>query len=280
MRSLILGVLGRSLRLYPLKLHAFVFMSNHYHLLVTVRDSLQLAQFMNYLNSNLAREAGRLHDWREKFWGRRYQAIVVSEEESAQVNRIRYLLSHGCKEGLVARPGQWPGAHSVKALVSGQVLEGRWIDRTKECLARARRGRSRRVKVEELETVKLDPLPCWKSLARDRYRRAISDLVHEIEEETAARHSREGTRPLGVKAVVTQDPHARPERIKRTWRPAFHAASKQARRNLVDAYGWFVKIYLAAAESRRNGNYRARFPEGSFPPRPPFVERRASLAPG
>ena len=110
LRTLVLGVLGRSLRLYAVRLHAFVFLSNHYHMLLSVEDSLQLAQFMNYLNSNVAREAGRLHRWREKFWGRRYQAIVISEEEPAQVDRLRYLLSQGCKEGLVARPQDWPGA--------------------------------------------------------------------------------------------------------------------------------------------------------------------------
>ena len=93
---------------------------------------------MNYLNSNLAREAGRLYRWREKFWGRRYQAIVVSEEEAAQVNRLRYLLSQGCKEGLVARPRDWPGAQCVEALVEGVSLEGLWFDRTREYAARVR----------------------------------------------------------------------------------------------------------------------------------------------
>jgi len=29
------------------------------------------------------REIGKLHDWREKFWARRYRSIVVSHEESA-----------------------------------------------------------------------------------------------------------------------------------------------------------------------------------------------------
>ena len=56
-----------------------------------------MAQFMGHFNSNLAREAGRLAHWREKFWGRRYQAIPISEEEAAQSERLRYILAHGCK---------------------------------------------------------------------------------------------------------------------------------------------------------------------------------------
>src|SRR6202022_4709352 len=75
----------------------------------------QLASFMGHFNSNLAREAGRLVRWREKFWGRRYQAIPISEEEAAQVERLRYVLAHGCKEGLVERLRDWPGVSAVRA---------------------------------------------------------------------------------------------------------------------------------------------------------------------
>ena len=56
---------------------------------MTVASAQRLASFMNYLNSNLAREAGRLIRWREKFWGRRYQAILVSQEAEAQIGRLR-----------------------------------------------------------------------------------------------------------------------------------------------------------------------------------------------
>lgn len=102
LREITLGVLGRAQRLYGMSICGFVFLSNHYHLLVWTRDAEQLARFVGYLNSKLAREVGRIHAWREKVWGRRYQAIVVSDEEGAQVERLFYLLQQGCKEGHVA----------------------------------------------------------------------------------------------------------------------------------------------------------------------------------
>jgi len=37
-----------------------------------VDSAKELTDFMTYFNSNLAREAGRLVQWREKFWARRY----------------------------------------------------------------------------------------------------------------------------------------------------------------------------------------------------------------
>ncbi len=81
------GVLGRAQRLHPVRCHAAVFLSNHYHLLLSVDDANQLARFMEYVGSNLAREVKRLVDWPEHVWGRRYQAILVSEEESAWTRR-------------------------------------------------------------------------------------------------------------------------------------------------------------------------------------------------
>ena len=167
-REITLGVLARAARLYPVQVHAFAFLSNHYHLLLTIPSAERLAQFMNYLNSNLAREVGRAIRWRERFWGRRYQAILVSSEEAAQVGRLQYILSHGCKEHLVERPIDWPGAHSARALRDGLPVTGSWFDRTLEyrgARRAARRGfRLARKNIVRSETLLLVPLPCWEGL--------------------------------------------------------------------------------------------------------------------
>jgi hypothetical protein len=56
---------------------------------------------MGYVNSNFGREVARLRKWPDKVFSRRYQAILVSNEEGAQVERLRYVLGHGTKEDLV-----------------------------------------------------------------------------------------------------------------------------------------------------------------------------------
>jgi len=128
MNDVVRGVLARAARLASVAVHAPAFLSNHYHLLVSVSDAQQLSKFMNYFNSNLAREAGRLVRWREKFWGRRFQAVIVSDEEEAQVGRPAYVLAQGVKEGLVASPFDWPGVHCAQALTEGTSICGRWHD--------------------------------------------------------------------------------------------------------------------------------------------------------
>ena len=156
--EILLGALGRAQQLYRVGICAFAFVSNHFHLLLRVESTRQLALFMGHFNSNLAREAGRLVRWREKFWGRRYQAIPVSDEEGAQVERLRYVLAHGCKEDLVERLRDWPGVSAVRAILDGEPLEGLWFDRSQEHLARRQGKAFARLEFATSYTVQLESL--------------------------------------------------------------------------------------------------------------------------
>ena len=68
------GVLARAVKQSGgcVRLHAFTFASNHFHLLVWARGAA-LAGFMQYLRANLSRKVGRLVDGRGGFWERRTQ---------------------------------------------------------------------------------------------------------------------------------------------------------------------------------------------------------------
>lgn len=269
------GVLARAARVYPVRVHAFAFLSNHYHLLLTAPDAQRLAAFMNYLNSNLAREVGRAVSWRERFWGRRYQAIPVSAEESAQVERLVYLLRQGCKEGLVRRPGDWPGATSLGSLLTGEAIVGTWIDHTLEYASTRNGHRFDPRTWTSTERLELAPLPCWASVSPMEYRRRIEALVSQIEVESSRALKASGREELGVTRLRQQDPHRAPNRIKRSPAPLIHAATRSVRLAHRAAYRAFVAAFRTASEQfRRSPNARERFslfPERSFPPPGPFV---------
>ena len=274
--EVIIGVLARAQRFYEVPIHALVFMSNHYHLLISVEDACQMARFMNYVNGNLAKEVGIFNDWHEKYWSRRYQGIVVYNQEHEQVERIRYILSHGCKEGLVGSPQEWPGVNCAQALMEGISLKGLWFNRSRENNA-LRRGKAfHRLEFTAVETLTFDPLPCYHHLSKTAYRRWISEVVADITSETTARHRLEKTVPLGVRPTLAISPHERPSLPKNSWAPLFHAASKKARRELRDAYGWFVAAYREAVEKLREGDLSANFPPGSFIPSLAMIDWRYS----
>ena len=190
---------------------------------------------MGYFEANLAKEAGRLHGWRGKFWARRYRAIPISEEEDAQIARLVYLLANGCKENLVASPRDWPGANCLTRWLSSKPLEGVWFDRTKEWFARQRGVDVSPLEFAEPEHVHLSPLPCWQHLEPHQVRARIAALVRQIEEETAARHRAADTQPLGKSGVLERHPHDTPEKMSWSPAPLFHAATKEAYWDLYQA---------------------------------------------
>jgi REP element-mobilizing transposase RayT len=271
MNQIVIGALARAKRRYGVRVCSFVCVSNHLHILADVEDAQQLAKFMGHFTSKLAREVGRLTGWKEKIFGRRYQAIVVSHEEAAQLERLRYSLAHGAKEDLVERPRDWPGVHAVRALVEGEVLEGLWFDRTQEYAARRRGETFGLLQYATREVLELDPLPCWQHLSEEERRRRAASMVADIEAEAAARRKRTGRRTLGPGAIQAQSPFQQPERTKKSPAPAFHAASRRARRELRGFYAEFVAAFRDAAEKMRAGILNVAFPIGSFPPALPFV---------
>lgn len=270
LNEMIVGTLARGKQHFGVRICAVAFLSNHAHLLLEVDDAKQLSDFMGFVSSKIAREVGRRVRWREKLWGRRYSSIVVSNEPEAQIARLRYVLAHGVKEHLVARCAEWPGVHAAEALTTGRALDGYWFDRTAECRARRKGKNISAYSHARVEALAFDPLPCWRHLQPDAYRSRVTEMVAQIEADAAADRRRKGIAPLGIKAIRRQNAKRQPRRMKRSPAPAFHAATKRARRALHEAYGWFVAAYREAADLLRAGHRGASFPNGCFPPPLPF----------
>ena len=270
-REMVIGILARAQMLYPVEIHALACLSNHMHLLLSPEDSLQLADFMRHVNTNLSKEAGRLHNWSGPMFQRRYRSISISGEEAAQIDRLRYILRQGCKENLVARPADWPGAHCAEALSEGKPLTGIWFNRTAEYNARRQGQRFKPKEFADHHTLNLVPLPCWWDLAPEVVQTYVAKMVQEVERETRERHSQEGTRPLGRRAILRAHPHSSPERSKKSPAPRVHAFSQEVRRAFDRAYAAFVASFREAAARLRAGEHPCGFPEGSFPPAGPFT---------
>jgi putative transposase len=269
--DLFLGILGRAQRLHGTAIAAVSVLSSHFHLLLIVDDAQEVAGFMRDFQSWLAREVNRLTGWRGPVFERRYEMTTVTDEEPAQVERLKYVLANGVKENLVERVSQWPGVHSAEALIHGTSLEGHWIDRTRQCAAKNQGEELSREEFVFAESVVLSPIPCWAHLPADRYRERMKALVEEIDEEAARERQRSGARVLGVKAILAQDPQTRPTSLARSPAPLVHAATKAARKMFYEIYAEFVSAFRTAAEALRRGRRDVPFPIGSFPPAPPFV---------
>ena len=181
------------------------------------------------------------------------------------------MLANGVKEGLVARVTDWPGIHMLKAVLDGEPIRGTWFNRRKEYRAELQGKEIDPRLFEEEETVELSQLPCWRHLSPEVYRAQVEGLVQEIEVDAAAERKLTGRQPLGAAGILSQPPHKKPAKVKKSPAPRFHAASKAARQGLRQAYGYFVSAFREAAERLKAGDRMASFPNGCFPPGLPFV---------
>lgn len=263
-RLLILGVLARALWTYPLvQLYAFTFLSNHYHLLASALDGGSLARFIGYINSNIAREMARLHGWKGRFWNDRASVIEVVDDD-AVVDRLRYVISQGVKEGLVGHALDWTGASSTPALLGDMQLDGIWVNRDRQTRA-ARRAKPPAPKsFEELVEVRLTPIPQWAHLAADQLRARHQALVDEVEARAASTRS---APPLGMRAILAQSAFARPAESKQSRPPLCHASTEASRRGFHEIYRAFVDAFRSAANSIRERAHQLfpDFPPNGFP---------------
>ena len=235
-----------------------------------------MARFQGYLNSNLARKLGHQHDWKDRFWARRYRPTIISEEPEAQLARLKYLLANGTKENLVSSPLEWPGPNMAKAILQDESLTGYWFNQTKEWAARRRGEEFGRYDYATRYEIEVQPLPAFRHLSKEEYRSLVLDLVIQVQEEAKA--ERRGRTVLGVEKVLLQDPHEAPRMPKKSPAPRFFACTREKMDGMKEAYGDFVDVYCKAADQllaaqKAGGRFdpRSDFPRGSFPPALQFV---------
>ncbi len=160
---------------------------------------------------------------------------------------------------------EWPGLTCLPQLLGPARRMFRWFNWTKRWSGRRREGEGRYAAEEWAELVELEvePPPCWKGRREEERQREVRALLGEVEAEARAK----GKPALGAAEVQAQHPHTRPERLARSPRPQGHASTRHAMRELREQYRAFVAAFREAAARWRRGDFSARFPLFSFPPR-------------
>jgi hypothetical protein len=96
--------------------------------------------------------------------------------------------------------------------------------------------------------------------------------VKDIEAQAEAVNLARGHKPMGVAAILAQDPHSRPATTDRSPAPFVHASDKKTEMEFRARYRAFVDAFRAGAERLRKGAAALAdmFPLWSFPPALPF----------
>ena len=105
-RSMFLRILRNACERHRTAVHAFVLMTNHYHLLATPRDGHSLSQTMKRVGERYVRYFNRRHSRIGTLWTGRYTSIPIETEQRLLVC-LRYIEQNPVRAGIIAAPHEY-----------------------------------------------------------------------------------------------------------------------------------------------------------------------------
>lgn len=112
MNYIIWGILARAKTLYQIKVCHFVFMANHFHMLLVVEDPEHVSNFTGYLKAEIAHAINHLRGRRKKtVWSEGYDSPIVLTSKDV-MKYIKYIYLNPLKANLVDSVKDYPGVSS------------------------------------------------------------------------------------------------------------------------------------------------------------------------
>ena len=285
--KIIAGCLAHALTRHQgeIKLHHYVFMSNHLHIILSSASTHARSSFMCCFKGNLARELCRLHRWRDHLWEGRYKSYEILDED-ALISAYQYIFKNSVKEGLVSHPSHWPGLHGWAQLCGRREVIGEWVDRTGWCYAqKTLKGKTKTIRdFTHLLPVHLKRPAMWDHWTDEEYQaRCLEWTAEAMKEIQSAREAQALAEAngrmtaaerllalmccMGAEAVC-EEPVFKARETKRTPHPLCRARCPQRFAQYMSGYRAFKAAFLDAS-----GRLRAavaaglslpsvRFPEG------------------
>jgi putative transposase len=205
----LLGLLSKQ---YEIRIHAYVMMSDHYHLVVTDTHG-RLPDFQRDFNSLLARSVNAFRGRWESFWDRRsYSGVKLVRSEDV-LDSMAYTLANPVEARLVNRAGQWLGATSA-GMAFGRA---RQVMRPKKFFSE---------EMPEIVELEITRPGCFAALSD-------AEVLARLELDVGRRedlHARSG-KAMGMTRVLRQDWRRSAEsfEVRRQLRPTVKAKDKWAR---------------------------------------------------
>jgi putative transposase len=258
------GVIARYAELLGVEIYAYVFLSNHYHLLI--RCPLGNS---DEFEENVNRELARRLNWKNrrtgKFWSRRYSEQEVLSDNDL-VEAFLYIATNATRHGLVANPREWPGLCSYNQSLSEKELVFPFHHYSAE---------EDEPKVT-YHALKLTPLPEFATLSKKERQAEIQKLLDKRVKELVEDRKAQGLGFLGAEAVKAQDPYTVPQNVSKSSRPSCYTKCKELRKEFNKREADRRDAYDEASMRFRLGDLNTIFPD--FTHKPP-LHRKPRLLP-
>ena len=279
---IIWGILAKARTKYKVKICHFIFMSNHFHLLLVVDSPQDVPRFMGYVKGEISHAINRLLGRRQKtIWQDGYDSPVLLDATKVR-KYIKYLYKNPSKAKLVDSIEQYQGVSSWQMFKLNNL--------TKSC-AKVNRNlipkmyspaisiNEQKKIVKDLENLNLpnynftlEP-DAWKACFEDE-NESITDLIKEIKEEEAQVKQE---RVKSIKYVIGATELRRQSMLKE-YRPSKYSkrmicicSDIKLRKSFIDYFKYLSSKARDVFKKWKKYDFREKIPIGMFSPGMPVL---------
>lgn len=257
------GVVARYQELYGIKLHTYIFLGNHYHLVLSDPES-NLWRFEQSVNREISRRLNWELRHEGSIWGRRYDDQIAVEDEDA-LEALLYVTLNGVHHGLAYHPADWPGVNAHEQLRDGNPRIYSFVSYSAYTKAKLR---NRKARIEDFTTkhqITLTPLPGLGVDTIEEQWKIIEPLLQKRLGEL--RKERKLTPGMFRQAQYSkQNPFSKPKSVSRAPRPICYTKSLSAKRIFKEFYHALRDTYHEVSRRFRAGEFSLLFPPHTLKP--------------
>ena len=236
-----------------IKLHAVVFLSNHYHIVLSDPHG-NLPLFSEELNKLVARSLNCLHGRWENFWaGASHTSYVRLDHPSDVLRKMVYALTNPTAALLVANGKDWPGERLFQP--------GKYQAKKPDFFFRKEKDGGVLPDCADI-AITAAPSAHSPSQAHSETKRAVAEKEHELRR--LARESRK--RFAGVQRIRAQSIHQSPATPppRRGLSPRLACKDKWRRIEALVDLNWFYESYQECRKAFLAKETRVVFPMGTY----------------
>jgi REP element-mobilizing transposase RayT len=259
--KIILYCLGYGSCRYNVDIHAFCFLSNHYHL-ITTDPYCNMPFFMTWVNAFIAKHLNMILERKGHFWAPGSYSMAkighpdyhVSPEDVK--DKLVYVYTNPVSAGLVKHYKDWPGVISTPKQMGGEPIE---IERPNIFF-------DENGSMPEKVKFQLKIPDCFKNLKRKEVIRLLNEEIHKEEDKIQKEFREKGKTFLGREKVLIQSPFKTPKtpEKKKQINPRLICKDKWYRIFILALINTFFEKYKKALKKVKEGDKNVVFPYGTY----------------
>ncbi|QDG53914.1 hypothetical protein FIV42_25175 [Persicimonas caeni] len=264
MQRICLACLAWAAQKHEVEIFAYVFMSNHFHLLVRA-PKMNLSEFMRDFQRELAARLNRHRNRTGTVFPRPFDAPKIIGDDML-LEKLNYIVNNPCLSDAVRHPEDWPGVSSWKSHKTGEAQVGRLIDYEELRRLRRKDPSTPREKAMRSDELVLATLPMWENKTEEEARQLVVTHIEEQATELQKERARKRKSVAGPAKVKRMKWRYIPPAPKRSPRVKCLCADEEKKSAYLEARMTTVDAYKRAMGRWRKGKSQVSFPTGTYPP--------------